>query len=70
VFDIASGTWVNIFNPRVLNWNEHFAWSEDFTIILGIGAVGRITVEELQLNRPKLIAYRNAVSSFGVHPPQ
>lgn len=70
IFDIASGTWVNIFNPRVLDWNEHFAWSEDFTIILGIGAVGRVTVEELQLNRSKLIAYRKAVSPFGVHPPQ
>ncbi|TAK43228.1 MAG: HNH endonuclease [Saprospiraceae bacterium] len=69
VFDVASASWVKIYNPRALDWNEHFAWSEDLTLILGISVIGRVTVDELQLNRPKLVAYRKAVIPFGVHPP-
>ena len=69
VFDVASAAWVNLYNPRTMDWNEHFAWSEDLILILGISATGRVTVDELQLNRPKLVAYRKAVIPFGIHPP-
>lgn len=40
------------------------------SLIIGISAIGRVTVDELQLNRPKLVAYRKAVTPFGVHPPK
>ncbi len=69
ILDITSNTWINLFNPRIQDWNEHFAWSEDLTTIIGLSAIGRITVDGLELNRPKLIAYRKAVTLFGVHPP-
>lgn len=69
IFDVASASWVNIYNPRSQDWNEHFAWSEDLISIVGISAIGRVTVDELQLIRPKLISYRKAVIPFGVHPP-
>lgn len=69
IYDSIPNTWVALFNPRTQDWNEHFAWSEDLTSIVALGAVGRVTVEVLQLNRPKLVAYRKAVIPFGVHPP-
>ncbi len=69
ILDAVSNNWTNLFNPRIQDWNEHFAWSEDLTKIIGLSAVGRVMVDVLQLNRSKLIAYREAVIPFGVHPP-
>jgi HNH endonuclease len=69
VFDILTQKWIPLFNPRTDIWHEHFSWSEDATIIIGITAVGRCTVKELKLNRDKLIEYRNCIIPFGTHPP-
>jgi hypothetical protein len=69
VYDAVSAAWFRLFDPRVQDWNEHFAWNEDLTTIIGLTATGRVTVDELQLNRPKLVAYRKAVIPFGIHPP-
>jgi hypothetical protein len=69
VYDAVSNSMISLFNPRTQDWNEHFAWSEDLTSIIALNAVGRVTLDVLQLNRPKLIAYRKAVIPFGVHPP-
>lgn len=38
------------FNPRIHSWPEHFQWSEDCLEIIGITAIGRVTVTELKLN--------------------
>jgi hypothetical protein len=42
---------VPLFNPRIHIWTEHFRWSEDKTLILGISDVGRATVKRLKMNR-------------------
>lgn len=68
-FDILTGSSVRLFNPRHHLWNDHFAWNDDATLIIGISPIGRCTVTELKLNRSKLIDYRRAVLPFGVHPP-
>jgi hypothetical protein len=70
VFDILTGKWIPLFNPRKDVWHEHFAWNEDTTQIIGISIVGRCTVKELKLNREKLIEYRQCIIPFGSHPPQ
>jgi HNH endonuclease len=70
VFDVLSGKWIPLFNPRKDLWHEHFAWNEDTTQIMGISSIGRCTVKELQLNREKLIEYRNSIIPFGGHPPK
>jgi hypothetical protein len=41
-----------LFHPRVQTWSDHFAWSDDFELIIGVTPVGRATVARLQMNRP------------------
>lgn len=69
VFDSITDKWVPLFNPRQNTWSGHFVWNEDTTQIIGITAVGRSTVNELKLNREKLIEYRSCIIPFGTHPP-
>jgi hypothetical protein len=40
-----------LFNPRVDNWEEHFAWGKDKLMIRGRTAKGRATVKLLGMNR-------------------
>jgi hypothetical protein len=36
-------------------WPDHFTWSENDTLIIGLTATGRATVDALRLNRKELI---------------
>src|SRR5437016_277702 len=56
--DPITGSIENLFNPRKEAWNDHFTWSEDFTRIVPVTAIGRATIEALQLNRPGLVNLR------------
>jgi len=69
VFDAIIEKWIPLFNPRIDVWNEHFAWNEDATKIIGMSSNGRCTVRELKLNREKLVEYRNCIIPFGTYPP-
>jgi hypothetical protein len=60
---------VKLYNPREQKWIEHFAWSDDFTEIFGLTAVGRATVKALKLNRLGLMNLRRALYLIGNHPP-
>jgi len=60
-FDIVSAEISRLFNPRKEDWNEHFVWAKDYTIIVGLTAVGRATVETLKLNRKGLVNQRKAL---------
>lgn len=68
--DPTTGKAVPLYHPRQHRWNEHFAWNEDFTIILGRTPIGRATVERLQLNRPGVVNLRRVLYSAGRHPPE
>ncbi len=59
-----------LFHPRNQNWDEHFAWSDDYVLILGITPTGRATVEALSLNRTGLQNLRNLLFGVGKHPPK
>jgi hypothetical protein len=59
-----------LFNPRGDKWATHFAWTDDATQILGLTAIGRATVEALELNREALINLRRVLVKAGEHPPQ
>ncbi len=67
--DTDSGKLAPLFHPRKDEWNEHFTWSDDFTKLLGISAIGRATIHELRINRPSLVNLRTALLSIGQHPP-
>ena len=56
--DDVTGTDVPLFNPRTQVWSDHFQWSRDFTEIIGITPIGRVTVQALRLNRQLLAKAR------------
>jgi len=59
---------VPLFHPRTMQWDEHFAWSADYSEIIPISAVGRATVRELHLNRPGVRNLRRVLYLTGEHP--
>ncbi len=68
--DDLTGESAQLFNPRSENWDEHFKWSEDVQEIIGITSVGRVTLEELKLNRIELKNLRRILAQVGKHPPR
>jgi len=67
--DPDSGAEVPLFNPRQDDWCEHFVWSVDGLLIIGLTPMGRATVEALALNRERVINIRAADQIVGRHPP-
>jgi hypothetical protein len=68
--DADSGQTTALFHPRQQVWHDHFAWNEDFTLMIGLTATGRATVNTLQLNRPGVVNLRRVLLVTGHHPPQ
>jgi hypothetical protein len=68
--DPVTGSPVLLFHPREQRWDEHFAWNEDFTLMLGLTPTGRATIGVLQLNRSGLINLRRVLYAVGEHPPK
>ncbi len=67
--DPADGNIGRFFNPRKDAWADHFSWSQDFRLIVGLTPVGRTTVTVLQMNRQGLLNLRRLMISAGEHPP-
>ena len=67
--DPETGESTPLFNPRQQAWAEHFAWSKDGTLVVGLTPTGRATVAALQLNRALLVRARRRWVSAGWHPP-
>ncbi len=68
--DPDSGEIVPLFNPRTQLWYDHFAWNEDFTLVIGLTATGRATVQTLRLNRPGVVNLRRILAAANEHPPK
>lgn len=58
---------VYIFNPRQQRWNTNFVWNGVEAI--GLTAIGRATVQALDLNRSTMLAIRAEEELRGRHPP-
>lgn len=67
--DPLSGDVVSLYHPRRDNWNEHFTWSDDYSLLVGLTPTGRATVATLQLNREGIINLRGLLLLIGLHPP-
>lgn len=65
--DLETGEAISFFNPRQQLWKEHFAW--DGVQVIGLSALGRATVQSLDLNRPTMLAIRSEEALLGRHPP-
>ncbi len=57
-YDVIIEENVELYNPRKHTWTEHFTWSQDGTLIVGLTPSGRATVEALKLNRTGLVNQR------------
>ena len=68
--DLLTGELVPLFNPRKDDWNNHFQWTENFTIIKGRTPIGRATILRLKLNRLGLINLRQILTEAKKHPPE
>jgi hypothetical protein len=66
--DPETNSEVALFNPRIHNWGDHFRWSEDKSLIIGISDIGRATVNRLNMNRPIFVQARKMWTKFGWPP--
>ena len=61
---------VALFNPRTQNWVEHFTWSQDGDLVIGLTPCGRATVNALKMNNDYIVPARRRWTSVGWHPPR
>ena len=69
-FDPFTGQITPLFNPRSALWTDHFYWGDDYLLIYGETAIGRATVDFLQLNRQNVVNLRQVLKDIGLHPPK
>jgi hypothetical protein len=67
--DPQTGETVQLFNPRTQSWIEHFSWSPDGTLIIGLTPIGRATVVVLRLNNEFIVVARRFWVEAGWWPP-
>lgn len=67
--DPQTGENVPLYNPRTQSWTDHFAWSADNTLVVGLTATGRATVVALALNTELRVRARVLWVEAGWHPP-
>lgn len=67
--DPVSEQQVSLFHPRKDKWINHFIWSNDGLLIIGITRIGRATINLLKLNRIELTNIRRLLQLVGEHPP-
>ncbi|NJL28572.1 MAG: HNH endonuclease [Thermoanaerobaculia bacterium] len=67
--DPLTGERAALFHPVEQRWDEHFAWSESQTEIVGLTACGRSTVAALKMNHPAIVCARRRWVAAGWHPP-
>jgi HNH endonuclease len=66
--DPVSGIIVPLYNPRTDIWEQHFRWSDDYSLLTGITPIGRATVEKLRLNRTSVVNLRVVLAAIKKHP--
>jgi 5-methylcytosine-specific restriction endonuclease McrA len=67
--DPVTKTLVPLFNPRFQRWREHFQWSSEGTLIIGLTSCGRATIEALQMNNEYIVEARHLWVIASWHPP-
>jgi hypothetical protein len=68
--DPVNGRLVALYHPYQQKWADHFAWNEDFTLMIGLTPTGRATVERLRLNREGVVNLRRVLRTIDEHPPK
>lgn len=58
---------VRLFHPRRDKWEKHFAWRGP--VLLARTAVGRATIQVLDVNNESVVEVRRALMTEGKFPP-
>ena len=66
--DPATEIVVPLYHPRRDKFRVHFAWNEDFTLLVGLTPTGRATIDQLQLNRTGVVNLRRVLFVMGDYP--
>lgn len=64
--DPESGAIVRLFHPRRHKWSAHFKW--DGAELVGRTAIGRTTIEVLEINLPHRVEFRSMLIDEGAFP--
>ena len=65
-FDIETGNFAPLYNPRTQQWNEHFRL--DGAVIVPVTPEGRVTVFLLRLNSENRLVRRRALIDLNRYP--
>lgn len=68
--DPDSGKSVSLYRPGVMLWGTHFEWAGLQVQVVGRTAIGRATIEALDLNSERRQRIREAESLFELYPPE
>jgi hypothetical protein len=69
-YDPVSHQLVPLYHPRQHNWQEHFNWNYDYSLLIGLTPIGRATIEALHVNREGVINLRRLLYAAQQHPPK
>jgi hypothetical protein len=62
--DPATGKITRLYHPRRHKWTYHFRFQG--SLLIGRTAIGRTTIDVLQMNHPQLVALREILMAGGV----
>jgi hypothetical protein len=65
-----TGSESRLFHPQQDHWLEHFDWSVDATVIVGLTEVAQATIKTLRMNRQQVVDVRSLWVDAGRHPPK
>lgn len=60
---------IPLFDPRIDKWRDHFEWSDDGLRIVAKTPQAAVTLDLLELNRPRILRIREADIAIDRHPP-
>ena len=63
--DPITGQTAPLYHPRRDEWREHFAWTSDGLMIVGLTETERATVVRLALNRHGVVNLRRLLAETG-----
>lgn len=69
-FDPITLLKTRLFHPRNDYWLDHFQWNGDESLVIGITAIGRTTVDLLEMNREGNVNLRLLLQLVDLHPPK
>jgi len=59
-----------LFHPQQDSWSDHFDWTINGNVVVGLTDVGQATINTLRMNRKQVVEVRALWVAAGRHPPE